>query len=84
MLIIMCFVFMMMLTASLVEFAFAKLRMWQTHNAQSANFDVASFAYYSYRCGQQQADLKFSLGESATNWALRSFEDKSLQVSAPV
>jgi hypothetical protein len=54
----------MMLTISLVEFAFAKLRMWQTHNAQSANFDVASFAYYGYRCGQQQADLKFSLGES--------------------
>jgi hypothetical protein len=38
-----------MLIASLVEFAFAKLRMWQTHNAQSANFDMASFACYSYR-----------------------------------
>jgi hypothetical protein len=40
----------MMLIASLVEFAIAKLRMWQTHNAQSANFDVASFAYSGYRC----------------------------------
>jgi hypothetical protein len=60
----MCFVFMM-LAASLVEFAFAKRRMWQTHNAQSANFDMASFAYYGYRCGQQQPDLKFSFGESA-------------------
>jgi hypothetical protein len=55
----------MMLTASLVEFAIAKRRMWQTHNAQSANFDMTSFAYYGYRCGQQQADLKFSLRESA-------------------
>jgi len=64
MLIIICFVFML-LTVSLVEFAFAKLRMWQTHNAQSANFDVASFAYSGYRCGQQQADLKLSLRESA-------------------
>jgi hypothetical protein len=39
----------MMLTSSLVEFAIAKRRMWQTHNAQSANFDMASFAYgYRY------------------------------------
>jgi len=56
---------MMMLTASLVEFAFAKRRMWQTHNAHLCNFDMASFAYDGYRCGQQQADLKFSLSESA-------------------
>jgi hypothetical protein len=54
-----------MLTVSLVEFASAKPRMWQTHNAQSANFDVASFAY-GYRYAPQ-ADLKFSLCESATN-----------------
>ena len=39
-----------MLIASLVEFAFPKPRMWQTHNAQLANFDMASFAYSGYRC----------------------------------
>jgi len=54
----------MMLTASLVEFAFAKRRMWQAHNAHFANFDMASFAYYGYCCGQQQADLKFSLARA--------------------
>jgi len=39
--------------------------MRQTHNAHLANFDMASFAYYGYRCGQQHPDLKFSFGESA-------------------
>jgi hypothetical protein len=32
----------MMLIASLVEFAIAKPQMRQEHNAQSANFDIAS------------------------------------------
>jgi len=31
-----------MLIASLVEFAIPKTRMWQTHNAQLTNFEVAS------------------------------------------
>jgi hypothetical protein len=52
-----------MLIASLVEFAFAKLRMWQTHNAQSANFDVASFAYSGYRCSAT-GGFKLSLRRS--------------------
>jgi hypothetical protein len=33
----------MMLIASLVEFAIAKLRMWQQHNGHLANFDMTSF-----------------------------------------
>jgi UDP-3-O-[3-hydroxymyristoyl] glucosamine N-acyltransferase len=32
----------MMLIVSLVEFAIPKTRMWQTHNAQLTNFEVAS------------------------------------------
>jgi hypothetical protein len=59
----MCFVFMM-LTDSLVEFATAKRRMWQTHNAHLANFDMASLPVM-VTATTQQADLKFSLGESA-------------------
>jgi hypothetical protein len=46
-----------MLTASLVEFAIAKLRMWQTHNAQLANFDVASLRVRA-TAKTQQADVQ--------------------------
>src|SRR4030095_13529488 len=43
MLIIICFNFMMLI-ASLVEFAIAKLRMWQQHNGHLPNFDMTSFS----------------------------------------
>jgi len=41
MLISICFGFMMFI-ASLIELAIAKTPMWQQHNAQLANFELAS------------------------------------------
>ena len=55
-LIIICFGFIV-LTASLVEFAIAKPRMWQAHNAQLANFDVASSRGRA-TAATQQADVQ--------------------------
>jgi len=47
----------MLLTVSLVEFAIAKLRMWQAHNAQLANFEVASLRGRA-TAATQQADVQ--------------------------
>jgi hypothetical protein len=42
-----CFAFMMLI-ASLVEFGIAKRQIWQKHNAQSANFYMASLRVTAY------------------------------------
>jgi hypothetical protein len=47
----------MLLNASLVEFGIAKRQMWQKHNAQSANFDVASLRV-TRTAITQQADVQ--------------------------
>jgi len=41
----------MMLIASLVECSIPKTPMWQRHNVQLANFDVASLRVIWFRCG---------------------------------
>src|SRR5215472_8516313 len=66
MLITICFVFMMF-AVSLVEFAIAKRRMRQTHNAHLANFDMASLRVTAI-VTTQQGDLKFSSRKRPLIW----------------
>jgi hypothetical protein len=40
-----------MLIASLIESPIAKMRMWQKHNIQSANFDLASLRVIWFELG---------------------------------
>jgi hypothetical protein len=41
----------MMLIASLIESSVPKTRMWQKHNSQLANFDLASLRVIWFRWG---------------------------------
>jgi hypothetical protein len=70
-----CFVFMMLM-AFLVEFGTAKRQMWQKHNAQSANFYLASLRVTA-TATRQQADVQVTclnrqqLSEKLTSFDMR-------------